>query len=166
MFLSSFHFLWCSCSRKSNAKKEMSNKDMISSLPDDILDKILVRLLLSEAIITSFLSKQWRHKWSGDRFLKWIHTQSDRVELPDVSKFDNISFKFKQLKIFDMYMAFGSKSELIFFKFVLGNAFLLETYKVEWSIYSNNQSTEKKMNILIELSFKRASSSAEASYCL
>ncbi|KMZ56359.1 hypothetical protein ZOSMA_96G00330 [Zostera marina] len=41
----------------------MSNEDVISSLPDDIVDKILVCLLLSEAISTSFLSRRWRYKW-------------------------------------------------------------------------------------------------------
>lgn len=61
-----------------------------------------------------------------------------------------------------MYMAFGSKSELRFVKFVLRNAPLLETTKIEWSMFSYNQSITKKVNILIDLlSFKRASSSAK-----
>lgn len=39
------------------------NKDMISSLPENIIDKILGRLSLEEAINTSLLSRNWRYKW-------------------------------------------------------------------------------------------------------
>lgn len=38
--------------------------DMISSLPKDILDKILMHLPLRDAIQTSFLSRSWRHAWT------------------------------------------------------------------------------------------------------
>ncbi|KAG1326526.1 F-box/FBD/LRR-repeat protein [Cocos nucifera] len=38
---------------------------MISSLPKDILDKILISLPLKDAIRTSFLSRTWRHAWAS-----------------------------------------------------------------------------------------------------
>ncbi|KMZ56357.1 hypothetical protein ZOSMA_96G00310 [Zostera marina] len=40
-----------------------SKNDIISSLSDDIIDKILVRLRLEEAINTSLLARDWRYKW-------------------------------------------------------------------------------------------------------
>lgn len=46
-----------------NRKVLESEKDMISSLPNDIIDTILVRLPLEEAINTSLLSRSWRYKW-------------------------------------------------------------------------------------------------------
>ncbi|XP_073104318.1 F-box/FBD/LRR-repeat protein At1g13570 isoform X2 [Elaeis guineensis] len=48
------------------------NLDMISSLPKDILDKILMCLPLRDAIQTSFLSRTWRHAWTSMPALLFI----------------------------------------------------------------------------------------------
>ncbi|XP_008790134.1 F-box/FBD/LRR-repeat protein At1g13570-like [Phoenix dactylifera] len=48
------------------------NLDMISILPKDILDKILVRLPLRDAIRTSSLSRTWRHAWASMPALMFI----------------------------------------------------------------------------------------------
>lgn len=42
---------------------EDEKKDMISSLPDDIIKIILGKLSFPDAITTSFLSQHWRYKW-------------------------------------------------------------------------------------------------------
>ncbi|XP_077248187.1 F-box/FBD/LRR-repeat protein At1g13570-like [Tasmannia lanceolata] len=39
------------------------NLDMISNLPENIIDTILVRLSLKDAVRTSILSSKWRFKW-------------------------------------------------------------------------------------------------------
>ncbi|XP_021838227.2 putative F-box/FBD/LRR-repeat protein At5g44950 [Spinacia oleracea] len=41
------------------------NEDMLSSLPDDMLTKILSCLLINSAASTSVLSTSWRHLWTG-----------------------------------------------------------------------------------------------------
>ncbi|KAL8527395.1 hypothetical protein ACS0TY_005309 [Phlomoides rotata] len=44
---------------------EKLNADAMSSLPGSILDNILARLSLREAVRTSILSKEWRYKWTS-----------------------------------------------------------------------------------------------------
>ncbi|XP_050234508.1 putative F-box protein At1g47702 isoform X2 [Mercurialis annua] len=40
-----------------------SRSDMISDLPDHIIDNILICMPIQEAVRTSILSKKWRFKW-------------------------------------------------------------------------------------------------------
>jgi hypothetical protein len=43
----------------------MQNPDRISSLPDDILIKILSLMTVSEAVVTDVFSTRWRHLWKS-----------------------------------------------------------------------------------------------------
>ncbi|KAJ1699427.1 hypothetical protein LUZ63_007939 [Rhynchospora breviuscula] len=52
-------------SRPKRSRANLANQDMINNLPDDIKCKILVLLPVQEAVQTSVLSKQWRHKWAS-----------------------------------------------------------------------------------------------------
>ncbi|XP_077226237.1 F-box/FBD/LRR-repeat protein At1g13570-like [Tasmannia lanceolata] len=50
----------------SSSKRErrlVSDLDLISNLPGYVLDKILVHLPIKDAVRTSILSRNWRHKW-------------------------------------------------------------------------------------------------------
>ncbi|XP_073135317.1 F-box/FBD/LRR-repeat protein At1g13570-like [Henckelia pumila] len=39
-------------------------RDLISYLPSDIIENILKRLILRDAVMTSILSREWRYKWA------------------------------------------------------------------------------------------------------
>ncbi|XP_077217146.1 F-box/FBD/LRR-repeat protein At1g13570-like [Tasmannia lanceolata] len=41
----------------------VSNLDMINNLPRDVINTILVRLPIKDAVRTSILSRKWRYKW-------------------------------------------------------------------------------------------------------
>ncbi|XP_055831528.1 F-box/FBD/LRR-repeat protein At1g13570-like [Solanum dulcamara] len=47
--------------RKGN--KTRSSPDVLSKLPDNVIDGILMRLPFRDAVCTSILSKKWRYKW-------------------------------------------------------------------------------------------------------
>ena len=44
-------------------KKPCDPLDMISDLPNNIIENILIRLPISDAVGTSVLSRKWRYKW-------------------------------------------------------------------------------------------------------
>ncbi|XP_073145619.1 F-box/FBD/LRR-repeat protein At1g13570-like isoform X2 [Henckelia pumila] len=44
--------------------KKRSAMDLISYLPSDIIENILKRLILRDAVRTSVLSREWRYKWA------------------------------------------------------------------------------------------------------
>lgn len=80
------------------------------------------------------------------------------------SKHHNISFKFRHLKFFEMDIAFGSKSEMRFIEFILGNASLLKVSDLKWASHCT-LGIEEKMDILKKLLLvKRASTSVEVRF--
>lgn len=46
-------------------KKKCLPLDVLSNLPENVIDDILMNLPLQDAIRTSILSKRWRYKWCG-----------------------------------------------------------------------------------------------------
>lgn len=72
------------CQRKRKGSK--NNADLISSLTDDVLIKILSLLDPKEAVRTSVLSQRWRHLWAG---------------LPDMYNFDTSGMLWPMLKSYD-----------------------------------------------------------------
>ncbi|KAK4364830.1 hypothetical protein RND71_016188 [Anisodus tanguticus] len=120
--------------------------DRISSLPCDILEKILGCLPLRDAIRTSVLSKQWSYKWIQNvhefslRFLK-----SKDFRLPShLFKFQDLSLlplrilwtvlymyipwgrSLKRLKSVDLDLMQCNEVEMEFLKYVLSSATALE----------------------------------------
>ncbi|KAJ8439355.1 hypothetical protein Cgig2_022492 [Carnegiea gigantea] len=67
-------------------KGSIKNKDLISSLPDDIVIHILSLLDQKEAVRASALSKRWRHMWAL---------------LPDFYNFDALKMLWWRLKSYD-----------------------------------------------------------------
>ncbi|KAL2990052.1 hypothetical protein AAZX31_11G174600 [Glycine max] len=51
-------------SRNMNARNRFENRDIISTMPDDILGNILSRLTMKEAVRSSVLGTKWRHNWT------------------------------------------------------------------------------------------------------
>ncbi|EFH38517.1 hypothetical protein ARALYDRAFT_921000 [Arabidopsis lyrata subsp. lyrata] len=76
-----------SCRRKGLRRNPTKIKeavlDLISSLPDDILQHILSFIQTKIAIKTSLLSKRWRHVWCGTPSLSF---SCNRVEAPFINK--------------------------------------------------------------------------------
>ncbi|XP_021840123.2 putative F-box/FBD/LRR-repeat protein At5g44950 [Spinacia oleracea] len=67
--------------------------DMLSSLPDDILTKILSCLPIDSAAATSVLSTRWRHLWTGvTSFVVLFETGKDATD-------DDILFLQKLIKL-------------------------------------------------------------------
>lgn len=53
-------------SKKRNGKSSSKGRrDVISNLPEDIINLILVHLPIRDAIRTSILSTNWRYKWDS-----------------------------------------------------------------------------------------------------
>ncbi|CAE5967690.1 unnamed protein product [Arabidopsis arenosa] len=69
--------------RRSPTKIKEAVLDLISSLPDDILQHILSFIQTKIAIKTSLLSKRWRHVWCGTPSLSFY---CNRVEAPFINK--------------------------------------------------------------------------------
>ena len=44
--------------------KYTPEEDIISSMPDDVINNILKRLPIHEAVRTGILSREWRYKWT------------------------------------------------------------------------------------------------------
>jgi hypothetical protein len=64
----------------------LQNCDWVSTLPDDILIKILSLLTVSDAAMTSCLSTRWRHLWKNvDHLILNAHTL--KMQEPDVSNY-------------------------------------------------------------------------------
>ncbi|KAF3646702.1 putative F-box/FBD/LRR-repeat protein-like [Capsicum annuum] len=45
--------------------KNHCSPDVLSNLPDNVIDDILMRVPFRDAVCTSILSKKWRYKWCG-----------------------------------------------------------------------------------------------------
>lgn len=51
--------------RRHDAEQPVQNCDWISTLPDDILIKVLSLMTISKAAMTGCLSTRWRHLWKN-----------------------------------------------------------------------------------------------------
>ena len=48
----------------SSKASKLAQDDVISSMPDDVITNILIRLPLQDAVKTGILSTNWKHKWT------------------------------------------------------------------------------------------------------
>ncbi|OMO72271.1 hypothetical protein COLO4_27737 [Corchorus olitorius] len=66
---------------------DVSGPDLISDLPQSIIESILTRLPIRDAVRTSILSSKWRYKWSSLTQLvfdeKCVVLSSDRCDVED-----------------------------------------------------------------------------------
>lgn len=70
----------------------LQNPDRISSLPDDILIKILSLMTVHEAAVTDVLSTRWRHLWEFvDHLILDMHTFGMQVP-PNSDNHENLDF--------------------------------------------------------------------------
>ncbi|XP_042757508.1 FBD-associated F-box protein At5g56370 [Lactuca sativa] len=68
-------------------KEEYMDSDLISALPQDIIEKILTLMPMRDALRTSILSKKWRYCWTGipklvfdDNLVKQSSNMEEEIE--------------------------------------------------------------------------------------
>lgn len=73
--------------------------DRISALPWDVLDSILLRLPLKEAVRTSVLSSKWRHKWANLSQYVLDDKILSGLDLDKVARWNQIMKIFHQVEV-------------------------------------------------------------------
>ncbi|KAF3619547.1 putative lipoxygenase 6, chloroplastic-like [Capsicum annuum] len=80
-------------------KQRLSPSDVLSNLPDSLINDILTRLPLRDAVRTSILSKKWRYKWNGIQHLVLkLPMDNQHKLLPNQYKLPSSLFTCSQLK--------------------------------------------------------------------
>ncbi|MFS8030166.1 putative F-box domain, leucine-rich repeat domain superfamily, F-box-like domain superfamily [Helianthus anomalus] len=98
--------------------------DRLSSLPDDVIHKILSFIGIKQAIETSALSSRWRYVWTSMPYLNF--SSNDFRSLPEFSKFVThvLSARNNQTEVHSVNLAFrGKVSRQVFVRRILDYAF-------------------------------------------
>ncbi|KAD3641788.1 hypothetical protein R6Q59_004338 [Mikania micrantha] len=100
-----------------------ANGDRLSSLPDDLIHKILSCFNIREAIGTSVLSSRWRFIWTSMPYLSF--STRDFSTLPKFSKFvTNVLYRRNnQAQVYSMKLLLRVNVSLLFVKRLLDYAF-------------------------------------------
>ncbi|KAI8527414.1 hypothetical protein RHMOL_Rhmol12G0073200 [Rhododendron molle] len=154
-----------------------STSDIVSDLPDNILEKILVLMPIQDAVRISVLSKKWRRlEWAGllDGLpvLENLHMGGQYVVAIPTSKDDEVAdgglrmvssdFYLKQLRKVEMRFVSGTTPELHIMKLLLAYSPKLEIMVVKPHLA---KVTDGGLRILKELSqFQRLSPKAKITY--
>ena len=99
--------------------------DRLSSLPDDLIHKILSSISLKQAIETSSLSSRWRYIWTTMPYLDLSTESSSKSKLEKFSKFvtDVLSRRNNQVQLSSVKLSFHGKATQVFVKRILNHAF-------------------------------------------
>ncbi|XP_076911970.1 F-box/LRR-repeat protein At3g26922-like [Bidens hawaiensis] len=97
--------------------------DRLSSLPDDLIHKILSFLKITEAIGNNVLSPRWRYIWTSMPYLSF--TSQDFSTLPKFSKFVThfLSARDNLTDVYSVKLSFRGKASQVFVKRILNYAF-------------------------------------------
>ncbi|MFS8030434.1 putative leucine-rich repeat domain superfamily, F-box-like domain superfamily [Helianthus anomalus] len=97
--------------------------DRLSSLPDDLIHKILSFRPIRDAIGTSVLSSRWRFIWTSMPYLNF--SSEDFFTLPKFSKFVThvLSRRNNLTEVYSLKLTFRGKASQVFVKRILNYAF-------------------------------------------
>ena len=141
-----------------HGRKRMSvESDRLSSLPDDLIHKILSFLSLQQAIETSALSSRWRYIWTSMPYLDF--STESFSKLNKFSKFvTNIqSRRNNQVQLSSVKLSFSGKATLVFVKRILN---YVSSHNVEqltvvsFDIKDNHLSSQSRKKKLLAQSFR------------
>ncbi|PWA37790.1 F-box domain, Leucine-rich repeat domain, L domain-like protein [Artemisia annua] len=106
-----------------DAKRMNVEGDRLSSLPDDLIHKILSSISLQQAIETSSLSSRWRYIWTSMPYLDF--STEGFSKLNKFSKFvtNILSRRNNQVQLSSVKLSFRGKATQVFVKRILNYAF-------------------------------------------
>ncbi|PWA53866.1 F-box domain, Leucine-rich repeat domain, L domain-like protein [Artemisia annua] len=106
-----------------DAKRMNVEGDRLSSLPDDLIHKILSSISLKQAIETSSLSSRWRYIWTSMPYLDF--STEGFSKLNKFSKFvtNILSRRNNQVQLSSVKLSFRGKATQVFVKRILNYAF-------------------------------------------
>ncbi|KAF5753908.1 putative F-box domain, leucine-rich repeat domain superfamily, F-box-like domain superfamily [Helianthus annuus] len=114
--------------------------DRLSSLPDDLIHKILAFLPIKDAIETSVLSSRWRFIWTSMPYLNL--SSEDFYTLPKFSKFVThvLSRRNNLTEVYSLKLTFRGKASQVFVKRILNYAFShnVQQLNVVWLDVNSN----------------------------
>ncbi|KAJ0431819.1 putative F-box domain, leucine-rich repeat domain superfamily, F-box-like domain superfamily [Helianthus annuus] len=114
--------------------------DRLSSLPDDLIHKILAFLHIKDAIETSVLSSRWRFIWTSMPYLNL--SSEDFYTLPKFSKFVThvLSRRNNLTEVYSLKLTFRGKASQVFVKRILNYAFSrnVQQLNVVWLDVNSN----------------------------
>ncbi|KAJ0824560.1 putative F-box domain, leucine-rich repeat domain superfamily, F-box-like domain superfamily [Helianthus annuus] len=109
--------------RMSDRKRVNVEEDRLSSLPDDLIHKILSFVSIKQAVETSVLSPRWKYIWTSMPYLNF--SSQDFCTLPKFSEFVKhvLLGRNNQIEVTSVEVAFRGKVRQAFVKTILNYAF-------------------------------------------
>ncbi|GJS32220.1 F-box domain containing protein [Tanacetum coccineum] len=106
-----------------DAKRMNVESDRLSSLPNDLIHKILSSVSLKQAIETSGLSSRWRYIWTSMPYLDFSTQSFSKSN--KFSKFvtNVLSRRDNQVQLSSVKLCFRGKATQVFIKRILNHAF-------------------------------------------
>ncbi|TVU41140.1 hypothetical protein EJB05_14636 [Eragrostis curvula] len=129
------------------AQQPVQNHDRISTLPDDLLIKILSLMTVREAAVTDCLSNRWRHLWENtDNLILDVHTMGMQVPENHLWSSEDTEFVNKVNGVLRHHNAIGIKKFKVKFPLSFGaHASALDRW-VEFAAASGSEELDVILN--------------------
>ncbi|XP_076911979.1 F-box/FBD/LRR-repeat protein At5g56420-like [Bidens hawaiensis] len=133
--------------------------DRLSSLPDDLIHKILSFLNITEVIGNSVLSPRWRYIWTSMPYLTF--STEDFSTLPKFSKFVTqvLSRRNNLTEVYSVKLSFRGKVSQVFVRRILNYAFSHNVQQLN-VVFLHEKDTEIPLSLFSSQSLKHLSLTA------
>ncbi|XP_076937111.1 putative F-box/FBD/LRR-repeat protein At3g49030 [Bidens hawaiensis] len=130
--------------------------DRLSSLPDDLIHKILSFLNITEVIGNSVLSPRWRYIWTSMPYLTF--STEDFSTLPKFSKFVTqvLSRRNNLTEVYSVKLSFRGKVSQVFVRRILNYAFSHNVQQLN-VVFLHEKDTEIPLSLFSSQSLKHLS---------